>query len=778
MRAGLATLTLLLLAVTPACPQAGVSPFDMSTERPVTAAPVAPQQKNSATPAQAASDAGKAARQAQSPARRYLVPFSELVLSGEYSRRAWSVFLTPEQAAAATDLHLGYQNAVVVAPEASRLELSVNGSSIVGIPIASSDRASEISVRIPAGVLHAGLNDIVMSAIQRHRTDCTIESTYELWTQIDPSRTFFTFEGNQAGLWKRVEDLRAIGVDETGETKFNLIVPSMGQAASTAPVVRLGEALALMANMPNQAFEVSETGSKASGPGMANIVVGPAADLSKVLASVPANAEAGPIATLIDDTTLGPSTLLVSGPNWQAVNLAIDDIAKQVDRPAGSLRTSLATRTWRTPDVPMLLDANTLKFSGLGVNTLEFSGRRVRTDFAVGVPSDFYAEAYGHATILLDAAYSQEVLPGSHIDVYVNDNIAATVPITTAGGEILRHLPIKVTMRHFRPGDNTIAIEAVLLTRADAVCAPGAASSDSKRFALFDSSEFVMPDFARIARTPDLGAISGTGFPYGRAQYALPLIMDRAQPEIVSAGVTLMARMSVAAGRLIAVDSSTAASAVADRNALFISAISQVPPAVLAQVGISSDSSSTWGETVSSIRPDTETTFDEWRQQLRGSGWRGQISSFEDWMRQTFNISASSLRVFPGPVALYKPQGNASLVVAQEASPTEGGTWTVITAPNASALLDGARALTAQETWRQLGGHVTTVETGGDKVQTVPVTRFDFVETQPFSLANYRLVVANWLSANALSYAVVLTLFSILLGLATAGLLGSLGRRK
>ena len=212
--------------------------------------------------------------------------------------------------------------------------------------------------------------------------------------------------------------------------------------------------------------------------------------------------------------------------------MAIDDIAKQVDRPAGSLRTSLSTRAWRTPDVPMLLSASSFKFSELGVSTLEFAGRRLRTDFAVGVPSDFYADAYGEATILLDAAYSRGVLlPGSHIDVYVNDNIAATVPITTSGGEILRHLPIKVTMRHFRPGDNTIALEAILMTQADATCAPGAPAQASQRFVVFDSSEFVMPSFARVARTPDLAAISGTGFPYGRSEYAIPLIMDRTQPE-------------------------------------------------------------------------------------------------------------------------------------------------------------------------------------------------------------------------------------------------------
>lgn len=76
--------------------------------------------------------------------------------------------------------------------------------------------------------------------------------------------------------------------------------------------------------------------------------------------------------------------------------------------------------------------------------------------------------------MLLDAAYTDNVLPGSHIDIYVNDNIASTVPITTTTGGILRHLPIRVTMRHFKPGLNSVAIEAILMTKDDAACAPGA----------------------------------------------------------------------------------------------------------------------------------------------------------------------------------------------------------------------------------------------------------------------------------------------------------------
>ncbi|MFG9976640.1 hypothetical protein ACG3QR_33315, partial [Pseudomonas aeruginosa] len=75
--------------------------------------------------------------------------------------------------------------------------------------------------------------------------------------------------------------------------------------------------------------------------------------------------------------------------------------------------------------------------------------------------------------------------------------------------------------------------------------------------------------------------------------------------------------------------------------------------------------------------------------------------------------------------------------------------------------------------WRQLSGRIAALDVLSHKVTTEPVVRFGFVQTQPFSISNYRLIVANWLSANALAYSVALAVLSILLGLATAGLLAS-----
>jgi hypothetical protein len=93
-------------------------------------------------------------------------------------------------------------------------------------------------------------------------------------------------------------------------------------------------------------------------------------------------------------------------------------------------------------------------------------------------------------------------------------------------------------------------------------------------------------------------------------------------------------------------------------------------------------------------------------------------------------------------------------------------------------LRDGVQAVSAQDTWGQLAGHITAYERGTKTIETVPINDFDFVETQPASLSNYRLIAANWLSTNILTYAVLLAGLGVMLGLATAMLLNNLGRRE
>ncbi len=761
-------------APVPAAPPVSVIPIAPTQSPAMPAAPVQPQPPapTAVRPVAVAPQAGDV--------RRYIVPFSELGLAGEYDRRSWSIYLTPEQASAKARFTFTYQNAIVVAPEASQLTVFINNRPVGQQQVGSSDSPTAVSFDVPPGLLQPGANLITFEANQRHRTDCSIDSTYELWSNIDPAGTYLSFAGHDASQLSSTDAVRAIGVDDAGKTEFDLVVPAMEQPGTTKPLLRLAQGLSLLSGMPNQVFSFSSGAPPAGGPGKMAVLVGTAAELRPIFPGLPPAAESAALAAFVTDPRSGSPILLISGPSWQAVSTAIDTVVSPTDRTPEVRRDVLTTQRWTAPDAPLLFEDTRIPLSQLGIRTVEFSGRRFRTGFNVAVPADFYANAYGEAQILLDAAYSSNVLPGSHIDVYVNGNIASTVPIATTNGGIFRRLPIRVTMRHFKPGLNTIAIEAVLMTKDDAACAPGATASSTPRFALFDTSEFHMPDFARVGQRPNLAAMSGTSYPYGRDIQPIPLFIDRTDADTLSASATLLSQLAIMAGHPIAVETVASPSVIGDRNAIFIGSISQMPATALTQVNVATASQASWRPVTDSqpTEVDNSKALEEWRSRISGGALQGRIEAFRDWLRRNFDITGASLQFVPNAEQVFMPSNVATLMVAQGTSPDGGGAWTVVTSPSAKDLREGLNALTAQMNWPQLSGHVTTYSSRTGKIESVPVTRFDFVQTDGLSIANYRLIAANWLSTNILSYSFLLVVLSLLIGLTTSRMLSRLGRSK
>ncbi|WP_448955535.1 cellulose biosynthesis cyclic di-GMP-binding regulatory protein BcsB [Labrys neptuniae] len=794
------------------------SPFDMTPERgkapaqpppapPMPAAAPAPTQPQqgvvvppAAPPAASKVEQPPAERPAAERFDRPLLPFRQLVLEGEIDTRAWYTVLTKNQAASPATLTLGYKASVVVAPEASRLILTVNNQTVLDAPIIASDQVGKLSATLPAGLLKAGPNLFRLQAVQRHRTDCTINSTYELRTEIDSTATALHFDAARAGRLARVEDLAAAAPDGNGLAHLRLVTPSLGNKAAAGPILRLAQAASLLIGMPSLSVQVTGRTEEPVAPGTVTAVIGTAQELGPLLHAVPAEAASRAIVTFLDDPALGPSTLVVSGPTPAAVSQAVDAVGALVDRPKGSVRSVLDTSRWFAPNPPLLLRASQVSLANLGVATQEFAGRRFKTEFQIGLPPDFYSVSSGEATLLLDAAYSGEVLPGSHLNIYVNGNVAATAPLSTAGGEILRHLPIRIPMTHFRPGPNRITFEAQLHTASDMQCTTGPTKGNN-RFALFDSSEFVMPDYARIAQQPSLAAFQGTAFPYNYSAEPLALVPSRYDTEVMSAAATLLGRLAMAAGRLIDLDLN--ASSLDNRDALFIAPAPEIPDRVPAQLNLDEHLRTGWKPReeapaaqavagnalnptpatlpVAALEPaDTQETFDRWRSTLstEGGGWRGDVSSFQDWLQRTFQVSSQSLRFLPSSDVAFHPSRDATAMIAQGPSPSGQKTWTLLTAPTAEAVSAGALAFTASPQWFQLSGRLATYNARLAEVQVQPVTTFSFIATQPTSFSNLRLIAANWLSENLLAFAFLLFAACLLLGLATALLLSRIGRRS
>ena len=756
-----------------------VNPPLVLTPPAVTPQTATPQVTAPAVPAQTPPQTAPKVQQATPAFRRYVVPYAKLRLEGENDRKSWSIYLTPEQAAAPAKFNFSYQNAVVVAPEASQLTVLLNDRVVHQQQIGSSDNPSDVNFDIPHGLLQPGANLLTFEATQRHRTDCDIPSTYELWSDVDPAKTYLTFAGREAEKLSTTDAIRAIGVDEVGKTQFNVVVPALAQPGTTKPILRLAQGLSLLAGMPNEVFSFGTDALPPSGPGKMTVIVGTPAELQPVFA-VPSSAQNGALATFATDPRSGQQLLLISGPSWQAISSAIDMVVSPTDRDPNTRRDLLVTQRWTAPDAPIVYSGTSLSFEQLGVRTTEFSGRRFHTSFNVAIPSDFYANAYGEATILLDAAYAKDVKPGSHIDIYVNGSIATTKPITATGGGIFRQLPIRITMRHFKPGLNTVTLETLLLAGEDSTCTPAATSNTTPRFALFDTSQFRVPDFARVAQRPNLAAFAGTGYPYNRDSESTALFIDRIDADMLSTTATLLGQMALVAGHPITFEPTASPGAVGSRNAIFIGSISQLPSTILSQLNIAATSQVAWRPATpgQGVAQDSSVTIADWRSRISGGLLQGQLDRFQQWMHRNFDISLSSLRFIPGSEQVFTPSNANTFLIAQEANPTNDATWTMVTAPSAADLRAGVEAMTSQSNWPQIDGHITIYSGKTGKIDTVPVSRFDFVMTQPWSLTNYRLIAANWLSSNILSYAFLLVIGSLLLGIATASILSRIGRHE
>ena len=776
MKTSLLFMAFLLAGMPLASAQTGapssVAPFSMGADGsgPLPRAPSAPQNPGNVEPVTPAVET--------LPFFRYIVPADQMRLEGENVERAWSVYLTEAQAKSVTHFNIGYQNSIFVAPEYSELKIAFNNVEIATPLLDSSERKSDLRFDVPEGVLKAGYNQFSIRIKQRHRTDCDLDSTYDLWTDIDPARTFLMFDDPATSELSTIADIRAIGVDAQGRTQFHIVAPALSDQIAADPQLELAQGLALLSDMPNTYFTYSKSEPVKFGSGVLPVYVDTPDELRPLLGDALPDIGTSQSARFVGTNALGQSVLVLVAPSWQRIGPLIDGITTPAARSAAAKDEAYSTHSWRKQDTQLLTGHKRLTFEQLGIPTQEFSGRSFRAEFTIGLPADFYADAYGEARLLLDAAYGQMVLPGSRLHVFVNDQLAATWPISTVNGAVLRRTPVRFTMRHMKPGVNKIVLEAALLTREDAACLPGATSDDTARFAVFDTSEFEMPNFGRVAQVPDLWATGGTGFPYSRHSDRIPLYIDNLSADTLTTASDFVAKLSNAARQQIPVDIVHSTEDIGEGDAIFVGSIGQVPTEALRETKISQTSRSVWTQQVggeANYNEAPETTIEQWDEQVT-AGWYNWIFEVEKYLKRNYDLSFETLRFLPRPDTEYLPPNSVSMIIAQEPSPDGDGAWTLISAPSSENLSNGMTALMKRQHWDAVQGRITTYNRNTGVIDNIAMGATDFIFDTPFSIANLRLVATNWFSTNTMSFSLALVVFSVLLGIATKAMLTHFGR--
>ena len=186
---------------------------------------------------------------------RPIVPFRTLRMDGELASESFQVFLGAAEAARGGTLSIAFTNSVLVLPEASRLRVFLNGRQVAQTAIDSPDRTKVVALPIDSALMRPGANAIRLEADMRHRIDCSLAATFELWTRIDTRLTGITFGGGRVPL-AGLNDLPAVGVGTNGATRIRVIQADPANPTNIDRMLRAVQAAALRGRFVQPLVEV------------------------------------------------------------------------------------------------------------------------------------------------------------------------------------------------------------------------------------------------------------------------------------------------------------------------------------------------------------------------------------------------------------------------------------------------------------------------------------------------------------------------------------------
>lgn len=744
-------------------------------------------------------------------------------LSGEEDNLRFPVYLTEGQARSPARLRISYLSAVSVAPESSELAAYINGVKIGWTQIQAPGGLKVVELPVPANALRAGYNDVLFAASQRHRVDCSVDATYELWTQIDVSHSGLDI-APPSDL--DVRTLAALEPDGSGALPVRIVTATRPNTQALEQAFGAVQALALVDRLvrPSVTF-----GPPLAGRSGVNLVVGSVAELRDMEIAQGIGSVTGPTLTVPPPRPNQAPTLIVSGRNREEVAEAIRNLAA-VGESSGtraSETTVNLTRGYR------VFGGERVTLDDLAVTTREFNGRLFRTVLELRLPADFIPADYGKVTLHLAGGYAAGLEKSAKVLVDVNGRNAASVPLVAERGELFSDNVIPLPLSLWRPGLNRIEITAHVPSPADDSCVT-ANAAPAGRFLLLDRTRLEIPELARAIRLPDLAAFEAGALPLTLAGARPRLILPTPDRETAEAAAMIVARLAVAARRLIDFEVSTEEPAPGRAGArLVIAPVRALTPNLLEAVGFDpAQVREAWGarsEVISTpapglgnaltldrlrrgtpmrcvlpsvtmpVRPSGEGAAEaprpqplpdrptaglatQWDEAMRGSQYLPRVfkDAWDGISRTARRLSEFVTSWFrKAPVVAVNIDPRASLVVAEgRGGPQPTDSITLITSPNPALLKASVGCLMEPVVWNRLGGRATLLDGSDGSVSLVQPTSIDLAPSGTSSLNNERLIGAAWLSLNPLYYAGVTLALAIMLGLATANLFRNVGRRN
>ncbi|GAU85821.1 cyclic di-GMP binding protein precursor [Bosea sp. BIWAKO-01] len=470
------------------------------------------------------------------PFRSIAASAEDLTLRGEFASTERTVFLSPTDALRAQAFRVGFSNTVSNLPEVSRLSVRINDQLIGDIALNATTETGQAVFAIPPGVLVPGVNAIRFTANQRHRVDCSIDATYELWTQISPAHTGLVNIAPTPSV-RGLAELPMLAGLAAGRTPIRLRLPDGFDTAALDQAMRAANALILAGAIMHPSIEVAST--PGTGPGI-DLVLGGVSPAGAGLRLAP---EIG----LYINQESDPSRAVVSiiGSPEIDLNLSIrrlEAFAAQAERPGSRAgQRALANLIGRR-----IGNGSSLTFGDLGLETRAFDGHLMQMSSRLVLPADFFPAPHGAARLTLDSSFAGRASLDQRISVSINDQVAAIVPIMNPGRGGLNGRTIELPLESFKPGANIVTVEA-LMSDAKAACDATLAHAPAARLIIGAGSSISFDRLARAASYPNLSATLGLSLPYTDADTPLAIGVSARDPAYLDGALTMIGRMVASA---------------------------------------------------------------------------------------------------------------------------------------------------------------------------------------------------------------------------------------
>lgn len=725
----------------------------------------------------------------QARLRRLSVDSGETFFPGEASTHEFAFFALPNEVASPATLVLSMQTAISAAPERSKMRVFVNDTDVGIIELRSGD-PKRIELPIANGIVQPGYNSVSMIVEQKHRVDCSLDATYELWTQLDPEKSGFLFSGTAAQSEGTIADLVAQGRGNDGRAS---LVAHVLPGASTVDIDRtmsVIQTLSILGDFDNPAVTFDPSTS-ASG---IDVYVGTYGTIRGLLDTDLSSTD------IVDGLKIDAakdgnrSRLIISARTVDELDVHIRTFEERLqDRETTG--TPQGLRALANRKGQLLQPSSQVALTDLGFISKPFSGRLYSETINFSMPSDFYPADYASLGINLSAQYAAGLSKDAVLIVKANGQIVSNIQLGDGRTGVIKNQRLPIPLSKLRPGENTVTFEAQLPMTSDATCDPVASLQEPPRFLIMDETYLDIPAYARVGRYPDLAALVSGADLSGpdRSSPPLTVYVPKLDREILDVAGSFIAKMAYSSGRVADVSVTATQPDPTTPGLLTFGTFASIPQALqsemkldLNNIAVNSIRLTTPAKTTAenlSNKPSPDTTVAT-DLASRATGYvqssRDLVLSGYEWARNrlpmqtagwSFGLAGRSELVSK----TYRPAAGTDLLIAQRATAT-GGVWTVVASPNAEVMTNSMSALSQRATWRRLNGATQSFSQTGQLLDEQPALRETLFQTQPATFNNLRLVTAGWFANNTVEYTLAQIAAALLLGVSTFAML-KLGRK-